>query len=307
MSKYIFVGLSLVLIAVWTAVIVTPDNKLHVVVCDVGQGDAILIWKGYMQMLVDSGPNSDIQACLGSHMPFYDRSLDVVILTHPDADHVGGMAGVVGRYKIDKFFTVPIGTQTTAYQNVKRVLEEKRVEVKNIYAGDVIRFGDMEFEVVWPERKWVAQHISSPELALSTSPLPLSTIMEREGVLGLSIIGVGTNEFSIGGVLRYGEFEMMFTGDADIAILDDQLATGLLSDVDVLKVAHHGSKFGTTSSWLSVVRPELAVVSVGKNNRYGHPTAETVGLLESLGIKLLRTDLEGEIQIVSDGYKWWNK
>ncbi len=292
--KYLIIGLTLVLIAVWTAVIVLPDDKLHVVVCDVGQGDAILVWQGYIQMLVDSGPNNDVQACLGAHIPFYDRKLDLVILTHPDSDHVGGMAEVVARYRIGKFVTVPIGTQTTAYQNLMRQTTNHNVQITNVYAGDEIRFGDMRFEVVWPAKSFVANNTpSDPPLA------------SRGGsVLGLSTIGAGTNEFSIGGVLRFGEFDMMFTGDADIAILDDQLATGLLSDVDVLKVAHHGSKFGTTSSWLAAVRPELAVVSVGKNNRYGHPTDEVMKLLSDFEIKIMRTDLEGEIEIVSDGVGW---
>lgn len=277
MTRYLIIGLTLVLVAVWTAVLVLPDNKLHVVVCDVGQGDAILVWQGYIQMLVDSGPNNDVQACLGANVPFYDRKIDLVILTHPDSDHVGGMAEVVSRYKIGKFLSVPVGTQTTAYQNLLRQITNHNVQIVNVYAGDEIRFGDMKFEVVWPERQWV---------------------------LGASTEKPETNEYSIGGILRFGEFDMMFTGDADIGVLDDQLATGLLSDVDVLKVAHHGSKFGTTSSWLSVVKPELAVVSVGKNNRYGHPTGEVVELLSKFGIKLLRTDLDGEIEIVSDGSSW---
>ncbi len=196
--------------------------------------------------------------------------------------------------------TVPVGTQSTAYQNLKLKAENLKLDVVNIYAGDEISMGDVKFEVVWPERNWVLAH-TSPSVPLRSKG------REEEKVRGRSTVDAGTNEFSIGGILRFGEFEMAFTGDADIEILDDQLATGLLSDVDVLKVAHHGSKYGTTGTWLSIVKPELAVVSVGKNNRYGHPADEIIKLLSDLEIKMLRTDLEGDVEIVTDGLKWWVK
>lgn len=118
--------------------------------------------------------------------------------------------------------------------------------------------------------------------------------------------GMNLNDFSIGGIVKYGDFEVMLTGDADQRILPNQLATGRLRDVEVLKVPHHGSKYGMTAEWLSAIKPELAVISVGRNS-YGHPTQEALEALKAVGAKVMRTDSDGEVEVVSDGTKWWVK
>ena len=290
-----------VLVAVWSAVWALPDGLVHVVFCDVGQGDAILIYRGTTQMLVDGGlPNGRVIGCLTEHMPFYDRTVEVVMATHPENDHIGGLVAVAKRYTVGRFVGVPVGKDTDIYKELAAQLVEKQVPVVNLYTEDVVKLGGMEFDSVWPTRQFVADHETGSRLA--------GVAGGKTGeVLGMATeAGMNLNDFSIGGIVKYGDFEVMLTGDADQRILPNQLATGRLRDVEVLKVPHHGSKYGMTAEWLSAIKPELAVISVGRNS-YGHPTQEALEALKAVGAKVMRTDSDGEVEVVSDGTKWWVK
>lgn len=272
-----------VVISIWSAVAVMPDKKLRVTVCDVGQGDGILISRGTEQMVIDGGPNAAIIDCLDRHMPFFDRRIEVVILTHPEADHLTGLIDVVERYTVLQFVSSPIGKQTDGYRKLMAELNNKQVPTRVMYAGDKIKLGEQQFDVVWPEREWVEEQ-------------------------GLQVLGWATdkdevNGYAVGGILKYGGFKMMFTGDADQQIEAEELAYGRLEKVAVVKVPHHGSKTGMTKEWLEALGAKAAVISVGKNS-YGHPTVEALKLLSDEKIKTVRTDQEGDIEIVSDGQKW---
>ncbi|KKU01721.1 MAG: internalization competence protein ComEC/Rec2-like protein [Candidatus Amesbacteria bacterium GW2011_GWC2_45_19] len=234
--------LALAAAAIWLAVLALPDNKLHLVVCDVGQGDAILVTYKTTQMLVDGGPNSSVLKCLGEHMPFYDHRIEVVVSTHDHMDHTGGLANVRKRYTILQF----VG--------------------KNNYAGDVVKAGEIMLRLVWP---------------------PRGEVMEDE------------NNNSRVGLLTYGNFRVWLTGDVNTGLLPESQAA------DVLKVPHHGSKYGMTREWLEAVRPQLAIISAGQRNSYGHPAPEALRLLQDIGAKVLRTDRDGTVEVVSDGLKWW--
>lgn len=272
-----------VVVSIWSAIAVIPDGKLRVTVCDVGQGDGILVSRGTEQMLIDGGPNSSIIDCLDRHMPFFDRRIEVVVLTHPEADHLTGLIDVVERYTVLQFVSSPIGKQTDGYRKLMTELKEKQVPTRVVYAGDRIKLGEQEFAVVWPERKWVDD--------------------QGGQVLGLATDKDEVNGYAVGGILKYGGFKMLFTGDADQKIESEELAYGRLEKVAVVKVPHHGSKTGMTKEWLEALGAKAAVISVGKNS-YGHPTAEALKLLSDKKIKTVRTDQEGDIEIVSDGQKW---
>src|SRR3990167_3816083 len=120
----IFKTLALAAITIWLAVLALPDNRLHVVVCDVGQGDAILVSYKTTQMLVDGGPNKAVLGCLARHMPFYDHRIEVVVLTHPQADHMNGLIDVVKRYTVLQFIKEPVENNTDGYRELMRLLEK---------------------------------------------------------------------------------------------------------------------------------------------------------------------------------------
>lgn len=261
----------------WAAVLTLPDDRLHVVFCDVGQGDAILIYRKSTQMLVDGGPNNKVLGCLARHVPFYDRRIEMVIVTHPQADHMNGIIDVIKRYNVMQFISSPVGNDTAGFKELQRQITSHKLQVTNIYGGDEIKMGRMKFNVVWPEKSWV---------------------------LGANTEKTDLNEFGISGRLTYGDFDVMFTADVDQKTEPEEIATGLLRQVEVLKVPHHGSKTGMSQEWLRIISPELAVISVGKNN-YGHPTKEALELLSSSGARVLRTDKDGEVEVVSDGERWW--
>ena len=269
--------LALAALTVWAAVITLPDDKLHVVFCDVGQGDAILVYRKTTQMLVDGGPDNKVLGCLARHVPFYDRRIEVAIVTHPQADHMNGIIDVIKRYNVMQLVMGPENNSTVGFKELTRLIADNKLQATNVYSGDEIKMGGIKFNVVWPERSWV---------------------------LGANTEKTDLNEFGISGRLTYGNFDLMLTADVDQGVEADEIATGLLRQVEVLKVPHHGSKTGMTEEWLRIISPELAVISVGKNN-YGHPTKEALDLLGSNGARVLRTDTDGEVEVVSDGKRWW--
>lgn len=271
--------LALGVVTVWLAVFTLPDDKLHVVFCDVGQGDAILVYRKTTQMLIDGGPNNRVLVCLGRHVPFYDRRIETVIVTHPQADHMNGIIDVIKRYDVIQLVMGPEENSTAGFKELQRQVTNHKLQVTNVYSGSEIRLGDVMYKVVWPERSWV---------------------------LGASTEKTDLNEFGISGILTYGNFDVLLTADVDEKAEDEELATGLLRQVEVLKVPHHGSKGGMTKEWLRIISPDLAVISVGRNS-YGHPAKEALELLSSKGTRVLRTDVDGEVEVVSDGKEYWVK
>ena len=233
-------------ITVWMAVLALPDKKLHVVFCDVGQGDAILISRGTDQLLVDGGPDDKVIRCLSDHMPFYDIRIEAVVLTHDDSDHSRGISYVGDRYNVIYFVT-------------------------DLVRGDKVMVGGFEYRTEWPAENVINNKENQED-----------------------------NAQAITGRVNYGRFSLLLTSDTPTKLYPAE--TG----IEVVKVPHHGSKTDFDPGWWRQVQPALAVVSVGKNS-YGHPVPEVIKSLNDLGIRVLRTDEEGDIEIVSDGLKWWVK
>lgn len=275
-------------IAVWLAVASRPDDRLHLYFCDVGQGDAILIkTPSNKQILVDGGPDDRVLNCLSQALPFYDRSLDLIILTHPHADHVDGLNSVLRTYHVEKvvFYQIPYGSAD--FQEFVDLLGEKRVEVTEVRAGDNLALDQQVSAHIW---------------------YPLSN--EDLKVLGASINpsdGENVNDSSIIFRLICGDFAALFTGDAPGDIFPLLSQQGVVGEADVLKVAHHGSRDGLNAQIVNQLKPQLAVISVGKDNRYGHPHAQTLQELKDAGTEVKRTDLDGTIEVVSDCQSWWTR
>lgn len=275
MRKAVLAGILLVISLAFLALLSLPDRNLHVVFCDVGQGDAILVTRGTTQMLVDGGPDNSVLSCLSSHMPFWDRKIEVVLLTHPQEDHFGGLVDVVRRFKVGVFAHPDVEGTAAGWKVLKEEIARHAISDKTVHAGDTIRFTNIHFDII------------NPSTSLGTSP-------PRD-----------LNDYSVVGTLSFGEFDVLLTGDVTPKAI--QLFLDSVREVEMLKVPHHGSKNGLTRELLEKSSPQLAVISVGKNNRYGHPHEEVIGLLADWGVRVLRTDKDGEVEVVSNGESWWVK
>lgn len=259
-------------IFIWYAVFVEERNDvLTVAFLDVGQGDAIFIEApNGNQMLIDGGKNTRALRELSSIMPFYDHSIDVILATHPDQDHIGGLPSVFERFQVDYFIESGVQTPTGVYQALTRVVTLEGS--KNILARRGMK------------------------IFLDDSAYVLVLFPDRDAR------GMDTNDASIVAKLIYGDTSFLFVGDSPekiekyIASLD-----GKKLHSTVLKVGHHGSKTSTSELFLGFVSPEVSVISSGIKNSYGHPHAEVTNRLLDFGSAILRTDERGTIVIKSDG------
>lgn len=247
-------------------------KKFKVVFCDVGQGDATYLRspEGY-DILIDGGPDNSVLLCLSENMPFWDKKIDLVIMTHPDSDHYSGLIPVAREYTINSFATSFTPEDATGYKTLKQILKDKNVEERFVCQGDSYNFPDgVDLRIVWPR--------------------------------SCAIASTDKNDNSVIALLRYGDLEILLTGDAEENIGD--FYQNDVGDIDVLKVPHHGSRDGVDEDFLDAIKPEVAIISVGTKNRYGHPVAEILDLLESEDIQIFRTDVRGEIRLTTDGMSY---
>jgi competence protein ComEC len=271
--KIILISLVLFIGLVWAAILHLPDEQLHLVFCDVGEGDSILIFRGKTQILIDGGPNQAVLTCLSHHLPFYDREIEMIVATHPDADHITGLIDVIERYDVKQFVLNSVGKDSGVYQKFKEAVLAEESPIFFPEEGDEVDLASIKLQVLWPS--------------------------SQAKVLGTTTMAGEVNETSVVLQLSYGDFDVLLPADISSQV-ESQLD---LKDVEVLKVAHHGSRYSTSDDFLLKITPELAVISVGKNS-FGHPTKEVLNKLTGLGIKTMRTDEEGEIEVISDGMKW---
>ena len=274
-APIVFLGaLAIGVAVIWYAVFYAAARQyLRVTFFDAGQGDAIFMEiPGGGQILVDGGPDDGILAKLGSVLAFWDRSLDLLVLTHPHADHLAGLLAVLKRYDVAMVMASGVGHSTPEYAEWEKLLERYRIPRAVARKGMRIDAGN-----------GVALDILSPaEDAAARAAHPHhANIVSR---------------------LTHGETTVLFTGDAERSLEYRLLfESPALLDADILKVGHHGSKTSSTEDFLKAVSPDVAVVSAGRKNRYGHPHPEVVERLKRFGIRVRRTDQEGDIRMESDG------
>ena len=257
-------------------------GKLRLIFCDVGQGDGMLIISpGGNQVVVDGGPGAKIDDCLSRNMPFWDRTIELVVLTHPQADHMMGLLTVLGKYKVRRIATTDVPAATQTFTKWQGAMAKSGAQIYNPEIGDSVlldpKRGDTSprLAVLWPARSQVLAWRDPP----TGSPK------------------VDLNETAIVAKLIYGQFCAYLSADIPKEILQ-----GLIDrSCPVLKIAHHGSRTGTSELVLEQAKPELAIIQSGQNNRYGHPHKEIIDLLVSKGVKILRNDTNGIIEITSDG------
>ncbi len=301
---YLISGIATGLVLLFSFLWSLPDGKLHIVFCDVGQGDSAYVrFPDGRDMVVDGGPNDKILGCLGKYMPFWDRHINLVVMTHPQKDHIQGLNPVLERYSVDYFIRSDIDNTTEGYKKLLDVIRNKKISVKFVTTGERIDIGSTSLSMLWPSTAQIAKAKSLQRSDPASQGPTLS-----ENILGSQAIG-DLNDYSLVFLLRYGSFDALFTGDADSRVEGNytgiKLAlrkdSGQADDgIEVLKVPHHGSKTGMTKEFVAWIHPKFSIISVGKNS-YGHPSSETLELLKEVGSDIKRTDQEGDIEVVSDG------
>lgn len=280
-----------------------PDHYVHLVFCDVGQGDAILIWQGFTQVLIDAGrPDNRVLECVAEHLPFWDRQLELAVATHADSDHIGGFSAVMDRYAVNYLLVEPIGKKTGDFLQFHEVVSRKISHESHLLmptVGQQLVVGQsLTLVTLSPQVKSQSHSLtegSSPEIQLWDSAL----VSEQSEI--------GYNDRSIVLLARIGEMDVLLTGDLEYEGEQALINQGLLSKIEVLKVGHHGSKTSTSEPFLNTIRPEVAVISSGKDNKYGHPVPEVMEKLKQSGAQILRTDELGSVHLVTNGETLWRK
>ncbi len=271
----ILLGLLMITIIVWVFVFqeAITNKFLEIDFLDVGQGDAIFIETlDKKQILIDGGPNLSVLEKLGKVMPFYDRYIDVVLLTHPEQDHMNGLIEVLKRYQVGMVVFNGIIRDTVQYQEFMNIIKQKEILVKVVYQGEKINFdNNISLNILYP-----FENLENKKLADS-------------------------NNTSIVSKLVYKNFELLLTGDIEKSVENKLIKERVDLTADVIKIAHHGSKTSTSEAFLNAVNAIMAVIEVGKDNRYGHPHQDVINRLKNLIV--LQTSTEGTIQILTDGEK----
>lgn len=274
----LIIGGSVVLIA-WLSFVPGPADK--VVFLDVGQGDAILLQDGTAQVLIDGGPGMAVLQRLAEEMPWFDRRIEVVVSTHADRDHLEGLLHVLERYDVG-LVLLPRWPHDSQLQEawLKKLLaltEQKRVDYQFAWAGQEVRMSDeLAVSLLGP---WSEQG----EIYAPGEKANNAAVLARADFSGMSFLLTSDAEAPVENVLVKREGERL--------------------DVDVLKAGHHGSKTSTTQALLNAALPSAAVISVGKDNRYGHPHPDVLERLR--GINLWRTDENGSVQFLRNGERWF--
>lgn len=248
-----------------------PTPRVRVAFLDVGQGDAVFVEApGGQQLLIDGGRTRRVLRSLSEVMPFYDRSIDAVLATHADADHVGGLDEVLARYAVDDVIVPRVGSESRAYRNFRRASRKENADIHRTRTGMRIALGGgAVLDILFPPS---------------------------------ALTGGDTNMASAVALLRYGDTSFLLTGDAPDEI-EQYVVRRYRDHLDsaVLKVGHHGSDTSTTDRLLGYTDPQYAVISAGADNRYGHPHEEVLRQLERFNIETLGTYESRTVEFVSDG------
>jgi competence protein ComEC len=265
---YISIIILFILSLILAGIIWHGKNKeLKVIFLDVGQGDAILIMQGSKQILIDGGPSGQIlMEKLGRYVPFWDREIEIVIATHPDQDHIEGLLDVMKNYRVDALLETTVQSESQLYKKYEELITQKQIQKIAVTAGMKIKLDQAEMEILSPS-----------------------------GVVPTNVVK-DTNAYSILAKLVFGQESFLFTGDLPEEEEKKLLQSNINLAATILKVAHHGSKYSSTNEFLEKVHPRSAIISAGKNNRYGHPTVETLSRLQEHKINIFRTDEMGDIE-----------
>ncbi len=277
-KKWIIPPLLLVAVLVSVTAATMPDDNLHISFLDVGEGDAILIQKDNQQILVDGGPSSQaISLGLGNKIPFWDRTIDLLVLTHPHSDHLSGLVEVLRRFQVKQVLYPDSDYESPLYDEWLRLIEAKNIKATIARAGQQVDLNGAVIKVLNPR---------ATPLTGTASDIDNNIVVLRLSMDNVSFL-----------------FTADITQEAEFKLITDRAE---LSST-VLKIAHHGSDTSTTPEFLAVVNPQLAIISVSADNKFGHPSDEVLERLkERLGSEnIYRTDQHGTIEFITDGERLW--
>lgn len=270
------IGYSLGILTVATILIFANYSRLshgHLLVdfLNIGQGDAILITTPHnQQILIDGGPDAALLDELGEVMPFFDRTIDLVVLTHPHQDHLGGLIEMMGRYQIDKILLTGIAYQSVFYDEFLNRLKKWQIHTELAESDHDFTIDGLFFDVLYPFTPLTGQTIAD----LNNSSIVIRAV--------------------------YGQNEILLAGDAEEPIENLLLKQNTNLQSDILKVGHHGSHSSTSVAFLKAVHPQYAIIQSGEDNRFGHPHRETLEKLLKAGVKYFRNDWDGRVRFVMD-------
>ncbi len=267
-------GLALI-VAVWSdyGLAKTGGKSLEVNFLDIGQGDSILIKTPFGQnILIDGGPDNLIIRRLAENLPFWERTIDLMILTHPHDDHVGGLIEVLKRYRVKKILYTGVNHTSSSYLAWLSEIKEKKVPLVIVDRPQAINLGpNCYLQILFPQKNLSGQTVEN------------------------------LNNTSIIARLIYKEVKFLFTGDAEQEEENELLSTDADLSAQILKVGHHGSHTSSGERFLAAVRPQIAVIQVGAGNQFKFPSYRILKRLKKMGVKVYRTDWNGTIKIITNG------
>ncbi len=244
------------------------DAETRVWFLDVGQGDAILVRAaGGETILIDGGPDDAVLRELSAVLPFYERSIDLVVLTHPHADHINGLVEVLKRYNVGRVMMTGVANGDAAYMEFLDILNDKRIPVSYARSAVDYRLGAVKMDIVFPIEP-----------------------MEGEKVENLNNSSIAMRLITHGGVY-------FLSGDLELEGEENILASEQDVSADVFKAGHHGSRTASSLALLEAVAAKTAVITCGIDNRFNHPHAETVTNFLNLGMRIYRTDVDGRVTL----------
>jgi competence protein ComEC len=263
----------------------SANGKLEVDFLDVGQGDATLIKTPYGQkILIDGGPDNKVVKEIGGNLSFFDRDIDLMILTHPHADHVTGLVEVLKRYNVKKILATGVSYNTSEYIAWLEEIQKKNIPFEAITGPLEINLGDnLNLKILYPLSDLVNQNVAN-----GNAPMAL---------------GKKLNNTSIVAKLVYNKTSFLFTGDIEEEVEQELLKQNVDLKADVLKVAHHGSDSSSTVDFIKAIMPWIAVIEAGKDNQFNLPDYRIVKRIQDKGARVFRTDVDGEVKVFSDGLK----
>lgn len=261
---------------------------LEITLFDVGQGEAIFIQTPKRnQILIDGGPDSKILEKLSNVMKFWDRTIDLVVLTHPEKDHLTGLLEVLKKYKVENILWTGIKRDLSEYEEWKELIKNEKSKIYMAKYNEKIQVANLQIEIIYPFEDLTDKYFQD------------------------------SNDTSIVSKLTFGNFSSLLTGDISKSVENKLIERNIDLKSDILKVSHHGSKNSSSPEFIEKVASQIALISVGGKkdiespdcdnkvrNMYGHPNCEVLERLNSYGITIFRTDKEGDIKIISDGKQY---
>ncbi|MBI4119211.1 MAG: MBL fold metallo-hydrolase [Parcubacteria group bacterium] len=279
-KSFILSVLVFIAVLVFWFILEKEKQEAQVVFLDVGQGDSqLVLLPGDVQILVDAGPSADIAAKLGRYLPFYDKEIELAILTHPHADHLRGFISVFRNYRVKNFMFSGANYESRVYGDFMAALQAEGSRVYLAQAGDIVSFVKHSMS----DKNVQNQNVQNQILHI-LAPVKNDFTRNFKSIHNSMVVGQ----------LNLADKKFLLMGDAEEDLENQLIASNAIQDVDVLKVGHHGSKTSTSAGLLKAAQPEEAIIQVG-NNSYGHPYPMVLDRLRESGVKIFRNDQLGDV------------